>query len=144
MVIRAGTAADIAWMARTMSKAVRATGAQTYTSAQVQAWASACTEADVADHLPGSETWIADDQGPVAFIVVRGDHVELLYTDPKHGRRGHATRLLQHVQGRKKRLTTEASMISAPVFARCGFRDEGPEPRTLAGVGFTNRRMTWP
>lgn len=144
-LIRRGTDDDLPHLTRLMAQAVRATGPSTYTSAEINAWWGACDEATVRASAQGGETWVVETGGdPVAFMVLRGDVIDLLYTDPDQARRGHATRLVEHAKMRRRRLVAEASHISRPVFERAGFRDDGPVARDLGGVLFTNRRMLWP
>jgi putative acetyltransferase len=144
-MIRAATTADAVDMARIMSRSVRARGPERYTAEQVNAWWAASTEAEVLHAMEGGQAWIAEADGEAAaFLVLRGDHIELLYTDPDHARRGLATALIRRAQDARRRLTTEASLISQGVFARAGFRNEGPVSRDMVDVPFTNAYMVWP
>lgn len=47
--------------------------------------------------LPSMTVWLIESDGePVAFVGVRGDHVELLYIDPPFHGQGLGTRLIEH------------------------------------------------
>lgn len=137
--------ADLIDMARIAAYAVAETAGERYTPEQVRAWSDAVDAASIAESLHGGRAWLAVAAGePVAFLVLRGDAVHLLYTHPSSLRRGAATALLTQAQQARRRLVAEASLLSAAVFVRCGFRDEGPVGRSLNGVAFTNRLMVWP
>lgn len=143
--IRPASADDILDLARVAAHAVQRTGPAHYTPQQVRAWAAAIDAASIAEAMQGGQAFVAEAGGGTAgFLVLRGDHIELLYVHPDHGRRGIAVALVRRAQYGRRRLTTEASSLSAPVFARCGFRDIGPSGRELLGVPFTNRIMHWP
>lgn len=69
----------------------------------------------------------ADDR-PVAFALLEEDgHLDMLYCDPDHTRRGLALQLLDEAESRARkrglaRLYTEASELARPSFERAGYR----------------------
>jgi GNAT superfamily N-acetyltransferase len=143
-IVAAGEA-ELLDMARIAAYAVVEGAGGRYTPEQVLAWSDAVDAASIAGSLTGGRAWLAlvGDE-PAGFLVLRGDAVHLLYTHPEFTRRGAATALLRTAQSVRRRLLAEASLLSIPVFLRCGFRDGGPVPRTLSGVAFSNRLMVWP
>src|SRR3546814_16841474 len=85
-------------------------------------------------------TWVAELDGvPVGFVDLEPDgHIDMLFVDADHQRRGIASVLLgqveetAHDQG-LTRLHTEASITARPFFERRGFRVIAPQTVVLRG-----------
>lgn len=127
--------------------AVRTLGPASYTPAQVDAWA-AIDEAEFCACLARGVTLVAEQRDtPVAFGQLTPlDHVHLLYTAPSHGRRGIATLVLTALEAHAlalgaRSLTTYASHLSRPLFARRGFSVIATERSVHRGVAFMRFRM---
>lgn len=78
----------------------------------------------------GADIVVASDaeDRPVAFALLEEDgHLDMLYCDPDHTRRGLAVQLLAEAENRARkrglsRLFTEASELARPSFERAGYR----------------------
>lgn len=131
MRIRAYTAGDAPRLLDIFQRAVRLTGRNFYAPEQVAAWSGARVSAERLHdkYADGRATFIAVDTGDraIAFCDLEADgHVDMLYCDPEHARRGIATALLASVEkaaraGGVARLYTEASEAAKPVFTRAGY-----------------------
>ena len=129
--------------------AVRSAGARDYDAAQVAAWASAEIDAAAwAARRVAKPTYVAERSGEVAgFIDLEPDgHIDMLYVDAAHQRRGVASALIGHVEGLARiaglaRLYTEASLTARPVFARRGFMVLASQTVRTRGQSFVNLRM---
>jgi putative acetyltransferase len=133
--------------------AVRAAGPVHYDAAQVEAWAAFANEPRfrqfVLDPLTlvAEDTRAGDESGITGFTGLRADgHVTALYVRPDRMRRGIAAALLFAVVERTeaqglRRLTTDASKVSRPVFARHGFRVEAVERVERRGAALECTRM---
>ena len=70
---------------------------------------------------------LADDGTPAAYAILQPEgHLDMLYCHPDHSGRGLGSALLAAMDGEARklglsRITTEASEISQPVFARAGY-----------------------
>ena len=153
MRVREATAADVPALAALYAAAVRAAGPVHYDPAQVDAWAAFADEARfrrfvlVPLTLVADDTSAGDESGITGFAGLRKDgHVTALYVHPDRMRRGIASALLRAVIERAeahglRRLTTDASKVSRPVFARHGFQVEAVETVERRGATFERYRM---
>jgi len=150
---RPATPDDVPALAVLYADAVRAAGPAHYDAAQVEAWAAFADEVRfrrfVLDPftLVAEDTSAGDEGGITGFTGLRKDgHVTALYVRPDRMRRGIASALLHAIVERAeaqglRRLTTDASAISRPVFARHGFRVEATEIVERRGATFERFRM---
>jgi putative acetyltransferase len=101
-----------------------------YSEAQCEAWAArAEDEVAFGKGLAGALTLVATEDGEIAgFASLKGDsHIEMLFVDPEHARRGVATVLLEalttlaRARGAKE-LTSDVSDTAKPLFDRLGFQ----------------------
>ena len=112
-------------------RAIRSVGSHAYSPEQVAAWGA---------RHPGAQRFLdrvasghvifvaadADDLA-VAYALLEPDgHLDMLYCDPDHTRRGLADRLLAHSEDYARandmtRLYTEASELARPAFERAGY-----------------------
>lgn len=112
-------------------EAILAVGPQAYDHGQVSVWAARSATADrLVDSVGrGAKIWVAVDGigMPVAFTLLEADgHLDMLYCDPAHTRRGLADQLLAVAEQYAReasieRLFTEASEVARPAFARVGY-----------------------
>lgn len=145
-LIRDYQATDLDRLAQVYHDAVLAQGQAAYSAAQVAAWAAFPDlyadefKAMVAYGYTRVACW---QRTPVAFASLCPDHyLALLYVLAEHAGRGLATRLcgeLQREAGRRgvTQLTTDASLLSRPVFERCGFRVVERQEVVRGGQVFT-------
>jgi putative acetyltransferase len=129
VVVRPATEADHAEMRIVLERAIAITGTARYTPAQVRAWVgTGGADAEWSSRLAALAAWVAEDGAALAgFVGLDAEgHVDLLFVDPDHGRRGVARALLDVAVARARddghaRVTTDASLVAEPVFARQGF-----------------------
>ena len=149
MTVRSFTVADTAALAELYRESVRGLGAQHYTPAQVDAWASS------ADDLEGFQTklnygftLVSTEENVVAAFgeLLPWDNVSLLYCAPRFARRGHATAIYAQLEAaaRKRRvthLTTTASSLARPFFEKNGFKLAEVERTEFGGAKFERYKM---
>ena len=119
-------------------RAIELIGPRAYSRNQVAAWAARHGDDRYFIDLvrDGQTIFIAADEGdqPCAYTLLEvpeadGCHVDHLYCDPDHTRRGLAEQLLARAErfardARAPRLYTEASELARPAFERAGYRVE--------------------
>ena len=132
--------------------AVRAVGPSRYDPAQVAVWAASADDIDRWNTwMHDGSTWVAVESNArdraigVASLYPQ-DHVHLLYVDPAFHRRGLARALLAHLEAEAREsnviaLTTDASLISHPVFLAAGFEVIAWEEHEQRGQVFRRGRM---
>lgn len=131
MNIRAYRAEDAPRLEEIFRRAVREIGRGFYTDDQVSAWSGPRVTAEKLDTLytDGRATFIAEDEAgrAVAFSDLEANgHIDMLYCDPDHARKGAASALLGAVEAAARaagmaKLHTEASEAARGVFERAGF-----------------------
>lgn len=129
--------------------AVIGTGTGAYDPEQIAVWSSFPGDLTVFRKLFEQGLTLVAEVGdrPVAFGQLHPiDHVSLLYTASRHGRRGYAGAIYQALEAHAVaqgavRLRTEASRLSRPFFEKVGFRVLAPEYPLYAGVRFERFRM---
>ena len=121
-------ASDVDLLADVYADAVRMLGPQLYSAEQVEAWAAAVKQPAFRDFVLRPMTFVAvADDRPIGFSGVEEDgHVASLYVAGAWTRRGVGsallTRVLLHAESQSiRKLHTEASRFSRPLFARFGF-----------------------
>lgn len=126
-------------------EAIQGPGMDHYSPEQIRAWSSfADEETGFREWIDNSRTLIAvvDDQMPVGFAGLESNgRIASLFVHPTYMRRGIATHLLQTLieeaqLAGEKRLTTDASRLSRPVFERSGFTVIEVEITHFKGVTF--------
>lgn len=147
MAIRAFRAADLDAVITIFRRAIREIACADYSPSQVEAWARV-DRADFAARRDRQLTWIAEIDGvPAGFASLEsGGHVDMLYADPDHRRRGIARALLATVTREADRLglaalETEASITARPFFAAEGFRVVALETVSRKGETLQRYRM---
>ena len=144
MILRVAGAHDVPRLAELYVASVRTLGPQTYTPAQVEAWAAfAADAAEFRRYVLDPVTLVLEDAGIlVGFCGVdhRG-HVASLYVRGEYGRRGLGSALLLAAleDARRRgvrRFHAEASDLSLPVFLRQGFTHVRTERASRRGVVF--------
>ncbi|MDF1720340.1 MAG: GNAT family N-acetyltransferase [Minwuia sp.] len=148
--IRRFRAADVAAVACLYRRAVRIGAAHAYPRTALIAWATPRQGISfLRNRLLATWTFVATDvAGRVLGFceVMQNGHVRMLFTDPTATRRGIATALLDRglAQARAtgiRRFDTDASRVSAPVFARAGFRCTGRRMRGVSRARLLSHRM---
>ena len=131
--------------------AVLAAAPARYSPAQCAAWAStADDEHRWTPWLVDGSTWIATQEAsdePVGFgMTCPADSIHLLYVDPRFHRRGIARALLALLEDEARdrgidALTTDASLVSHPLFAATGYDVVAWEDVVRNGESFRRARM---
>ena len=142
---------DAPRLAEIFQTAIRQIGARDYSAAQVEAWAGPrVTAADLdARYTDGRATFIAVDEADraIAFSDVEADgHIDMLYCDPAHARRGAASALLAAIEATAREaglalLHTEASETARPVFEKTGYTAVVRRDFEVEGVAMHNWKM---
>lgn len=115
-----------------------------YDDRQLAAWAGWANDTDrVAAFLVECSVLVATvDDVPAAFVALGPpDHLALLYTAPPFSRRGIATRLLAAAEDLARaagvrRIDTDASRASRPLFIKAGYRVMKRESSEYSGMRF--------
>ncbi len=150
--IRKGTLAERDRLRNLYRDAVVAAGPRFYTPEQVEVWAASAADVERWDAwMRDGLTWVAvEPHDPARAIGVASlypqDHVHLLYVDPAFHRRGIARALLEQVEAEAREaqisaLTTDASLISHPVFLDSGYEVVAWEEHAHRGEVFRRARM---
>lgn len=142
---------DAPRLAKIFQESIREIGARDYSAAQVEAWAGPRLRAERLHdkYSDGRATFIAVDEADraIAFSDVEADgHVDMLYCDPAHARRGFASALLAAVEAsaREANITTlyaEASETARPVFEKAGYTAVSRRDFEVEGVAMHNWKM---
>ena len=149
---------DAARLCEITQAAILAVGPHRYSAEQVAAWASKRRgpERFVDAVAEGATIWIAADPNDiaVAYALLKmaensAGHLDLLYCHPNHTRRGLADTLLAQAEDHARhsglaRLTTEASELARPAFARAGYRMVRRRDFAVEGVAIHNYAMEKP
>lgn len=111
--------------------AIKTVGLAGYSQAQVDAWAARHGTAQRLRErvVDGHVVFVAVDanDNPAAFSLIEPDgHLDQLYCDPAHTRRGLADRVLASAEDYARerniaKLYTEASELARPAFERAGY-----------------------
>ncbi|MCV6594140.1 MAG: GNAT family N-acetyltransferase [Silicimonas sp.] len=149
-LVRDAGAADFPALAEIFHAAVRIGAKTAYSDAQRAAWCPDVPEgARWAKRLAGLDILVAETGGKiVGFMAMDRESglVDLSYVHPDHMRQGHADALYAVLEGRaraggRRRLTTEASLLAEPFFARHGWALVARQQVERAGVLIPNARM---
>jgi len=146
-VIRRYDAADLDAVMSVFLRSVRGVASRDYDAGQIAAWAQ--VDRDVWSHRRlDRPTWVAlIDDAIAGFIDLEGSgHIDMLFVDPAHQRRGVASALLDTVENaaRVQRLAvldTDASITARPFFENHGFQVVRSQDVALRGQRLTNFRM---
>ncbi len=151
LVVRPYRPADVGAIARVFYDSVRLVASSRYDAAQVRAWANEVPDvvtwtARLAQ--PTRTTFVAERDGAiVGFLEIEDDgHLDMLYRSPAGEGLGVATKLYAaaeaHARGRGvARITTEASLLAEPFFAKHGFVVEEREEIERRGIAIPRARM---
>jgi len=129
-VIRPYLPQDADAIAELTLAAIRTTALKAYSPEQVAAWAARFSPQRVLDWAARGDTILVAvdaNDAPLAYTVLaEGGIVEMLYCHPAHTGKGLAGALLVALETearatRVPRLTTEASELAWPIFAKAGF-----------------------
>ncbi len=122
-----------------------------YTSDQVKAWADVVLKSSTLETILEQGVGLASCSGAgsviEAFAVLEpADRISLLYCRGRASRQGRSTALLQALESLargygSRRLRTEASFLSRPLFEREGWCVDWIEELTIASVPFRRFRM---
>lgn len=145
--IRSYTAADFEEVVNIFTTSVHQLAFEHYDDRQRLAWAPLPPDIKYwTKRLNNVQTLVAEENGELlGFVSYEADgHIDLLFTSPKHARKGVATALYQEVESvltnnGVKKLFTEASLVALPFFERKGFTIEGEE--IVKRVGAELRRF---
>ncbi|MEP2736493.1 MAG: GNAT family N-acetyltransferase [Erythrobacter sp.] len=142
---------DAPALARLTVAAIESIGAHGYSPEQVTAWAARHPgpERFIGRAGRGSRICVAVDAGdnPIAYALLEPDgHLDMLYCDPAHSRKGLADRLLKEAEEAAHameliRLYTEASELARPAFERAGYAVQNRRDFEIGGVSIHNYAM---
>jgi GNAT superfamily N-acetyltransferase len=147
-VVRRARSDDASAISEVVETAIRESAAETYTPAQLEAWAAGGSRARVVALLETSTAFVADVDGQiVGFASLVGDDVDQLYVTPTYGGTGVARQLLEVVENEARRggiesLTTTASLRAVRAFDDFGFRAIERMERPFNGATFAVVEMT--
>ncbi|ACL72048.1 GNAT family N-acetyltransferase [Thioalkalivibrio sulfidiphilus] len=141
---------DLDAVLRVFQDAVRKVAARDYIPEQVEAWApDPPDQPSWCRRLARCAVFVYVVQGQVVgFIAMEANgHVDMLFVDPGHLRRGIGTALLDHARAWAlergvRRLTTDASITARPFFEHAGFRLVEHRIVPLRGMMFRNFHMS--
>ena len=148
MWIRKFEAGDAVACADLFYRAVREGAAAKYSADQRRAWVPERPDAaEFAAKLGAQRCFVADDGAIQGFMSLTDEgYLDMAYVDP--AQRGtrlagqlHAAVLNQAHNLRLRRLTTHASLLARPFFARHGWEVEAPEEIERNGVVIPRFRM---
>lgn len=132
-------------------RAIEVIGPRGYTPDQVAAWAARHGDATrFVSRAEAGETILVAVDGedrPCAYALLEPDgHLDHLYCDPDHTRRGLAEYLLTAAEAEARswdmsRLYSEASEIARPAFERAGYRVTHRRDFEVDGVAIHNYAM---
>ena len=127
--------------------AVREIASRDYTPAQIDAWAQVERDKWAVKRL-SRPTWIAlIGEEPVGFADLEPNgHLDMMYVDAAHQRKGVATALLKKVEAAAaeldlSRIFTEASITARAFFEHHGFHVMTPQVVQVRGQSLTNFLM---
>lgn len=137
---------------RVFERAVRLTASRDYSDDQIEAWApSKLGDGEMiawAEARVKARTIVAVERGEVIGFtdLVDDSLLDMLYVEPRAGRRGVATALLEEIlqfaqECGAEALETDASITARPFFERHGFVVVRHQTPTVRGVAMTNFRM---
>ncbi|GAB3370659.1 GNAT family N-acetyltransferase [Spongiibacter taiwanensis] len=129
MQLRVYKETDLPELAALFTRSVHTLGVSAYSPPELFAWAPVPPDLTVWQiRLAWLQVVVAEQEGKsLGFIGYSLDgHIDLLFTDPECCRRGIAKSLYRHVEARLiqwgvSHLTTDASVLARPFFARQGF-----------------------
>jgi len=153
--IRAFRTSDAEALAQLTLAAIRSVGSARYSAEQVHAWAARHPgpERFLERAANGDVIFLASDpqDRAVAYALIepcegQRAHLDMLYCDPAHTRKGLADRLLEHCEEAAahqgaKRIFTEASELARPAFERAGYRVLNRRDFEIEGVAIHNYAM---
>jgi putative acetyltransferase len=133
-------------------RAIHTTAAGHYSEEQLDAWAprdlDASGLASWGARRAAAQTLVAvEDDEAVGFSdLVDGTLLDMLFVDPRFGRRGVASALISSIvelarAGGAPHLETHASLVARPVFERHGFVVVTQQTPVIRGVAMTNFKM---
>ncbi len=142
---------DAEALARLAIRAIRMIGPHGYTPEQVAVWAARHGDAARFESRAqaGHTILVAVDgeDRPCAYALLEPDgHLDHLYCDPDHTRRGLVDELLAATEAEARewavaRLFTEASELARPAFERAGYRVTHRRDFAVDGVAIHNFAM---
>lgn len=152
LVIRPYGAADASATLNVFRSAIRVTAANDYSADQIDAWASRDINPETWNAARAARTtMVALVDGNVAGFtdIDAAGHIHMLFVDPRHGRRGVATALLDWTRREAERcgarsLTTSASITARPFFESHSFVVTEMQHPVVRGVALRNYAMKRP
>ncbi|WP_455818944.1 GNAT family N-acetyltransferase [Pseudomonas cerasi] len=147
ITIRAFQASDLDAVIALFQGAVREIASQDYNPQQIDAWVQ--VDRTVWEkRFKESQCWLAIRSGEIAGFgnVEEDGHLDMLFTDPKHQRRGVATALLKWLELAVVKMgvpvmNTEASITAKPFFIRHGFQLSEARQVSVRGQCFIHYQM---
>lgn len=153
MIIRRYRDSDLEALVELFTASVHEVSAAVYDAAQRHAWARIPPDcAAWRERLVGRTVLVADcDTELAGFIAWEPDgHIDLLFTSPRHVRRGVASALYRSAEHALRAaggsaLYTEASLVARPFFERHGFVVEEEQVVNRDGVDLRRfaMRKSW-
>ncbi|MDA8747064.1 GNAT family N-acetyltransferase [Litoreibacter sp.] len=130
-------------------KAVREGAKARYTAAQRQAWAQSNEMPETWDNkLSSGTTFVAEDAGEITgfMSLLQNGHLDMAYVAPDQMGSGTALDLYDAIEFRARsqglsKLTTEASHLAKPFFAKQDWTLETAQTVVRNGIDIPNFRM---
>jgi len=152
MNIRSFVDTDLEPITRLFTESVHTLAVGAYGDGQREAWAPRPPDTDYwRRRLQPLRTLVAENDGElVGFISFQENgHIDMMYTAPRHSRRGVATVLFKRVEATLIslgviELFTEASLVARPFFERHGFRVTEEQNVSVRGTTLTRFAMSKP
>lgn len=146
--LRRATVADADALGRVMFNAIHE-GPSPYTEAQRLAWLPAPNSgAGWADRLAAQHVVLAEADMMTGFMTLApSGEIDLAFILPQARGQGLFARLLARIEAQARetgltRLTTHASLMAQPAFARCGFVVDGHETVARNGQKLARAAMS--
>jgi putative acetyltransferase len=147
--VRSFAEADADALGNVMHRSVQEGAAQRYNTAQVNAWCPAPPEgARWSERLSGAETVVAEkDDAPVGFMAMDASgYLDLAFVLPEVMGHGVADAIYAVLEGRARTqgvatLSTQASLLAEPFFARRGWQVKRRQEVKMSGVVLENAWM---
>lgn len=136
-------------------RAVTVTAAGRYTPEQVAAWSGEGDSTRTLEdwHRRRSErativATVDEDVAGFSDVDIEG-FIDMLFVSPDYGRMGVATRLLDEIERKARRvgasqISVHASLVLRPLLERLGFEVESELQPVIRGVALTSFRMVKP
>ncbi|MBW3582183.1 MAG: GNAT family N-acetyltransferase [Euryarchaeota archaeon] len=146
MELRDATREDLDRLLELFRATIQRHGPAHYPHHAVDAWSYSLRKDKLEALMAHGRLIVASDGDILGFGAYCEGHLELLYVDPDHTRRGIGQRIYDVLEATARaegvdHITLDASKISKAFFARHGYRGLGDAERPTCGVKILCTRM---